>query len=244
VGGCAGHAAASDFLVAGRRLGPALYTGTLSAVVLGGASTIGGVRLGYLYGISGMWLVLMLGLGIIALSVFSAGRLSRLDVYTLPEMLERRYSATGRLVGGIVMTAYDLMVSVTANGHRHRRRRRDRRPARAGHPARRRHRGRLHRARRHVVDHADRHRVVRHHDGRDLLHPAADRRRPGGGVAGLRDGLPDSYFSVTGIGGGTIFTYFFIYFFGIIIGQDVWQRVSTARNAEVARYAGLATLGR
>lgn len=35
-----------------------------SAVVLGGASTtIGGVGLGYQYGVSGMWLVFMLGLG-------------------------------------------------------------------------------------------------------------------------------------------------------------------------------------
>ena len=37
----------ADFLVAGRRLGPALYTGTMAAVVLGGASTVGGVGLGY-----------------------------------------------------------------------------------------------------------------------------------------------------------------------------------------------------
>ena len=43
----------SDFLVAGRRLGPFLYTGTMAAVVLGGASTVGGVGLGYKFGISG-----------------------------------------------------------------------------------------------------------------------------------------------------------------------------------------------
>src|SRR3712207_8835561 len=60
---------ADDYLVAGRRLGYPMYIGTLSAVVLGGASTIGGVSLGYQYGISGMWLVFMLGLGIIALAV-------------------------------------------------------------------------------------------------------------------------------------------------------------------------------
>ena len=33
----------NDFLVAGRRLGPGLYLGTMAAVVLGGASTIGTV---------------------------------------------------------------------------------------------------------------------------------------------------------------------------------------------------------
>ena len=62
----------SDFLVAGRRLGPALYSGTMAAIVLGGASTIGGVGLGYEYGISGMWLVVAIGAGILALSLAAA----------------------------------------------------------------------------------------------------------------------------------------------------------------------------
>jgi Na+/proline symporter len=48
---------AEDYLGAGGHLGPFMYVGTLSAVVLGGASTIGGVALGYENGISGMWLV-------------------------------------------------------------------------------------------------------------------------------------------------------------------------------------------
>lgn len=38
---------AEYFRLAGRRLGPLPYTGTMSAVVLGGASTVGGVGLGY-----------------------------------------------------------------------------------------------------------------------------------------------------------------------------------------------------
>jgi SSS family solute:Na+ symporter len=38
---------ADDYLVAGRRLGYPMFIGTLSAVVLGGASTIGTVSLGY-----------------------------------------------------------------------------------------------------------------------------------------------------------------------------------------------------
>ena len=47
----------SEFLVAGRRLGYFMYSGTMAAIVLGGASTIGGVGLGYQYGLSGAWLV-------------------------------------------------------------------------------------------------------------------------------------------------------------------------------------------
>src|SRR5215211_3749037 len=59
---------ADDNLVAGRRLGPFMYVGTLSAVVLGGASTIGGIALG----------------------ILMSTRLSRLGVYTVSEMLENR----------------------------------------------------------------------------------------------------------------------------------------------------------
>src|SRR3712207_9168484 len=56
---------AEDYLVAGRRLGPFMYIGTLSAVVLGGASTIGGVAPGYEKGISGVWLGFFIGLGVL-----------------------------------------------------------------------------------------------------------------------------------------------------------------------------------
>ena len=72
----------SDYLVAGRRLGPMLYTGTMAAVVLGGASTVGGVGLGYRYGISGMWLVVATGAGVLLLSLFFAPTGQRPVPYT------------------------------------------------------------------------------------------------------------------------------------------------------------------
>ena len=46
-----------------------MFIGTLSAVVLGGASTVGTVSLGYEHGISGAALVFMIGLGLIGLGV-------------------------------------------------------------------------------------------------------------------------------------------------------------------------------
>lgn len=81
----------SEFLVAGRRLGPVMYSGTMAAIVLGGASTIGGVGLGYQYGLSGAWMVFTIGLGLLALSVFFSARIARLKVYTVSEMLDLRY---------------------------------------------------------------------------------------------------------------------------------------------------------
>ena len=61
-----------DFLVAGRNLGPGFYMGTMAATVLGGASTVGTVRLGYVHGISGFWLCAALGAGIVVLNLFLA----------------------------------------------------------------------------------------------------------------------------------------------------------------------------
>ena len=104
----------SDFLVAGRRLGPLLYSGTMAAIVLGGASTIGGVGLGYKYGISGMWLVVAIGVGILALSLLFAGRIQRLRVYTVSQMLELRYGPGSSVLSGVVMWGYTLMLSVTS----------------------------------------------------------------------------------------------------------------------------------
>src|SRR4029450_13583256 len=50
--------------------------------------------------------------------------------------------------------------------------------------------------------------------------------------------LPASAFSFTSIGYDTIITYVLIYTFGVLIGQDIWQRVFTARSAGVAKFAG------
>jgi solute:Na+ symporter, SSS family len=61
-----------------------------------------------------------------------------------------------------------------------------------------------------------------------------------GGLGAMQQRLPVGFFSLTNIGGAKIFSFFLLYFFGIIIGQDVWQRVFTARNIKVARNGGIA----
>src|SRR5947209_17491974 len=69
-----------QFLVAGRSVGPLLYSGTLAAIIIGGGATIGGVKLGYTYGISGMWLVSMYGLGMIVMGVVLVPRILKLKI--------------------------------------------------------------------------------------------------------------------------------------------------------------------
>jgi SSS family solute:Na+ symporter len=61
-----------------------------------------------------------------------------------------------------------------------------------------------------------------------------------GGFSGMQEALPASYFDFTAIGWQTIFTYFLLFFFGLMIGQDIWQRVFTARSPEIARWGSVA----
>jgi solute:Na+ symporter, SSS family len=231
----------SDFLVAGRRLGPALYSGTMAAIVLGGASTIGGVGLGYEYGISGMWLVIAIGVGILALSLLFAGRIQRLKVYTVSQMLELRYGPGTSVLSGVVMWAYTLMLSVTSTiayatifG---------------------------------VLLDMPKVPAILLGGGVVIIYSVLGGMWSitmtdfvqfviktvgiffillpialvnAGGFGGLAEKLPADALSLTSIGTGTIITYFVIYTFGLLIGQDIWQRVFTARSPGVARWAGTA----
>ncbi|WP_316776186.1 sodium:solute symporter [Streptomyces sasae] len=229
----------SDFLVAGRRLGPAMYSGTMAAIVLGGASTIGGVGLGYQYGLSGAWMVFTIGLGLLALSVFFSARIARLKVYTVSEMLDLRYGGRAGVISGVVMWAYTLMLAVTSTI-----------------------------AYATIFDVLfDMNRtlaivlggsivvaystlggmwsitltdmvqfVVKTIGVLLLLLPIAVVKA--GGFGAMKAKLPTSYFDPLGIGGETIFTYVLIYTFGMLIGQDIWQRVFTARGDRTAKWGG------
>ncbi len=232
----------SDFLVAGRRLGPVLYAGTMSAIVLGGASTIGGVGLGYEFGISGMWLVVAIGTGILLLSLLFAGKIQRLGVYTVSQMLELRYGPGSSVLSGVVMFAYTLMLSVTSTiayatifG---------------------------------ALLGLTKVWAVLLGGGVVVLYSALGGMwsitltdfvqflvktigiffillpialSQAGGFAGLAQKLPIEATTLDNIGGTKILTYFVVFTFGLLIGQDIWQRVFTARSPGVARWAGAAS---
>ncbi|MFD2643232.1 sodium:solute symporter [Pseudomonas japonica] len=228
-----------EYLVAGRNLGPSLYMGTMAATVLGGASTVGTVKLGYVHGISGFWLCAALGLGIIALNLFLAKPLLRLRIFTVTQVLERRYNPMARQASAVIMLAYALMIGVTSTlaigtvlqvlfelpfwaaillgggvvvVY-----------STIG--------GMWSLTLTDIVQF-----VIKTVGLMFVLLPICLYRV--GGWDELVAKLPAASFSLTTIGWDTIITYFLIYFFGILIGQDIWQRVFTARDENVAKYAG------
>jgi SSS family solute:Na+ symporter len=216
-----------------------MYTGTMAAVVLGGASTIGGVRLGYTYGLSGAWMVFAIGLGLLGLSVFFSARIARLRVYTVAEMLSLRYGDAASVISGVVMWVYTLMLAVTSTiayatvfdvlfdvprwaavviggaivvGY-----------SALG--------GMWSITLTDMVQF-----VVKSIGVLVLLLPIAVVKA--GGFGAMADKLPDGYFSFGSIGGESILTFVLIYTFGMLIGQDIWQRVFTARTDKVASWGG------
>ncbi len=64
-----------------------------------------------------------------------------------------------------------------------------------------------------------------------------------GGWTSLLERLPASHFDLTSMGWANIFQYFLLYTLGMVVSQDIWQRVFTARTPNIARggaiYAGL-----
>ena len=59
-----------------------------------------------------------------------------------------------------------------------------------------------------------------------------------GGFDGIRERAGDAAFDLGAIGIRTIITFFVVYSFGMLIGQDIWQRVFTARSPQVAKWGG------
>jgi solute:Na+ symporter, SSS family len=234
----------SDFLVAGRRLGPFYYAGTMAALVMGGGATLGGIGLGYQFGLSGVWLVFALAIGVGLVSLLLAPLVNRLKVYTVSQMLEVRYGNMGTVVSGAVMLGYTLFISVTSTI--------------------------AYGAIFSVLFDIGKVPAILMGSSVVVLYsvlggmwsitltdmvqfliktvsiflillPAALIKA--GGFDGLAAKLPETAFDWTAMGGAKIFNYLVLYVPTMIVGQDLWQRVFTARSDKVAKWAGLGASG-
>ncbi|MCH8285206.1 hypothetical protein IIB79_01595 [candidate division KSB1 bacterium] len=106
----------ADFMVAGRGVKTWALIGTLVCTWIGSGSIIAGAGLAYRQGISQLWMSAGAWLGII-LVYFLAGKVRRIAEYTLPDLLEKRYNATARVLGTIaVIIAYTTIVGYQFRG--------------------------------------------------------------------------------------------------------------------------------
>ncbi len=83
----------SGYLVANRRGSSFAITGSLMATILGGSATLGMAGLGYGRGLVGAWWLLSGVIGMALLSFWLSRRIRSLELYTLPEILEKQYGS-------------------------------------------------------------------------------------------------------------------------------------------------------
>lgn len=226
----------TDFMVAGRNLRFWMYFPCLSTVIIGGGATFGAARLSYEHGVSGAWVTVMYGLGIATMGVLLSSKLANLRVISISEMLEKRYSAASRYISALISTVYAAMLSVVqviAIGT--------------------------------VLKSffgwdmtcsmliggcvcmlytllggmwsitiTDVLQFVLMIVGIFVfLIPACFKAV--GGVDKFVSSVPASFFNPVAIGWDQLLMYFLLMYLGIMIGQDIWQRIFTAKNQKVAK---------
>lgn len=229
-----------DFVLAGSRLGYYSHVGCLAAVIIGGAATMGSTSLGYNYGVSGLWFVSMMGFGIAALGLFVVNKIGGYEVFTISQLLGKRFGEGTQLISAIVTSIYTLMVVVTQ-------------VIGMGNVI-------------HVLLGWSLIPSMIIGGGIVLFYTILGGMwsitltdiiqfivmtigvffimfpfsvNSVGGLTALFSSVPEAHLSLTNIGWDRIFQYFLLYFFGLMVSQDIWQRVFTARNQKVAKRSAI-----
>lgn len=229
-----------DFVLAGSRLGYYSHVGCLAAVIIGGAATMGSTSLGYNFGVSGLWFVSMMGFGIAALGLFVVNKIGGYEVFTISQLLGKRFGEGTQLISAIVTAIYTLMVVVTQ-------------VIGMGNVI-------------HVLLGWSLIPSMIIGGGIVLFYTILGGMwsitltdiiqfivmtigvffimfpfsvNSVGGLTALFSSVPEAHLSLTNIGWNRIFQYFLLYFFGLMVSQDIWQRVFTARNQEIAKKSAI-----
>jgi solute:Na+ symporter, SSS family len=106
----------ADFMVAGRDVPVLLLVGTLVCTWIGSGSLFGGAGLAYRVGIAKLWFSFGAWVGLVV-AFFLAARVRRIAQYTVPDLLEKRYNATARLLGTLaIILAYVTIAAYQFRG--------------------------------------------------------------------------------------------------------------------------------
>ena len=105
---------ATDFFVAGRRLGPGLIFSTMLAANIGAGSTVGATAQGYTTGLSAWWWVGSAAIGSTVLAFWVGPAMRRVSsaqgLRTVGDFLEFRYSASVRGIVSLILWIGSLFI--------------------------------------------------------------------------------------------------------------------------------------
>ena len=99
-----------DFMVAGRGVSVMFLVGTLVCTWIGSGSLFGGAGRAFRGGFSALWLSAGAWVGIVIV-YFLAGRVRRIAQYTVPDILEMRYTPAARLLGTLAICIAYLTIA-------------------------------------------------------------------------------------------------------------------------------------
>ncbi len=99
-----------DFMVAGRRVSTFFLVGSLVCTWIGSGSLFGGAGRAFREGFSALWMSAGAWAGI-AVIYFLAHRVRRIAQYTVPDILEMRYTPTARLLGTVAIVIAYLTIA-------------------------------------------------------------------------------------------------------------------------------------
>lgn len=232
-----------DYLVAGRRLSFPMFFACMAAMAVGGAVTVGGTGKGFKDGIAGLWVGGSLGMGLLLLGMLVSSKLNRLRALSINEVIERNYGTAARVFGAVLTIIYTVALSVvqvvamgaivsglfnmdntlamvlsgtvvvfyTFLGGMW------------------------------SVTMTDIVQFIIKTLGVMILVPIFVFTNPQiGGIGGFLEKVPATHWDLGAYGfTGTLY-WILLYVPGLVIGQDIWQRVFTAKNETVARTGTLA----
>lgn len=106
----------ADFMVAGRKLPATVLVFTLLCSWIGAGSLFGGAEFAYHRGLASLWLPAGGWAGLLVV-YFVAGRARAFAQYTVPDLLEVRYSPIARVLGTLcIIVSYTAIVSYQFRG--------------------------------------------------------------------------------------------------------------------------------
>ncbi len=106
----------ADFMVADRKLSAVVLVATLLCSWIGAGSLFGGAEFAYHRGLASLWLPAGGWAGLLVV-YFTAGRARAFAQYTVPDLLETRYSPVARVFGTIcIIVSYTAIVSYQFRG--------------------------------------------------------------------------------------------------------------------------------
>ena len=110
---------ATEYLLAGRKLGPVLIGVNVTGLAVGAASTVGVAERAFSIGMAAGWYNAAWAAGSVVLGLFAAGKLRKTKVSTIPEFFEKFYDTKGRVicaVGLIIILSVITALQYLAGG--------------------------------------------------------------------------------------------------------------------------------